>query len=456
MLGPLVSIILFGYPLICVALFLFMPARKAATVGLVVGFLFLPEVQIQLPALMSYNKILASVIGPLIGLAIFEPKWLMTLRLKWIDLPMGLFCISPFFTAVAPANMDLLGPYEGLSASIVNMWRWGLPYLLGRAIFCDRDGLRILAMGVFWGGLLYLPFCLYEIRMSPQLHENIWGFRQHSWSGMRLGGYRPSVFLEHGMALGLWMSAVCIVGVMLWWSKAVREYAGLPMLAWVGVVLSVTLLCRSTGALMLLAVVITTLRLMRSFSITIPVIMLALAAPIYMGVRIADVWEGEEAVSLAETIAGRDRSLSLAFRLKNERALADHTLKRPVVGWGRMHDRARPKVPGNPGDGKAVTDGMWVVIAPQQGFLGLLSLYLVMVWPVFRLGVWLPPSAWFSRAGAPAGALGLVIAIYILDSLVNAPTNPVFMAAIGGLVAVPIAQLTSPRARPEGPPKPPA
>ena len=31
------------------------------------------------------------------------------------------------------------------------------------------------------GGLIYIPFCLFEIKMSPQLHKWVYGYHQHAF-----------------------------------------------------------------------------------------------------------------------------------------------------------------------------------------------------------------------------------------------------------------------------------
>ena len=40
------------------------------------------------------------------------------------------------------------------------------------------DTLRDLCLSIIIGGVIYLPLCLYEIRMSPQLHSIFYGFLQ--------------------------------------------------------------------------------------------------------------------------------------------------------------------------------------------------------------------------------------------------------------------------------------
>src|SRR5262249_23702177 len=129
---------------------------------------------------------------------------------------------------------------------------WGLPYLIGRLYLSDLEGLRELAVGFVVGGLLYVLPTLWEIRMSPHLNRTFYGFG--GWPGLRYGGYRPAVFLSNGLEHGMWMTAASLAGVWLWSSRSLSLLWGIPLGCWLLVLLPVTVLCRSTGALVLLTV----------------------------------------------------------------------------------------------------------------------------------------------------------------------------------------------------------
>lgn len=56
--------------------------------------------------------------------------------------------------------------------------------------------LKVLALAC----LAYSLLALWEVRMSPRLNREIYGFFGHSWSQhVRYGGYRPILFLNHGI-----------------------------------------------------------------------------------------------------------------------------------------------------------------------------------------------------------------------------------------------------------------
>ena len=69
-----------------------------------------------------------------------------------------------------------------------------------------RD-LRSLLVVLAGAGLIYSALIAYEVRMSPQLHQTIYGFFQHDWlQVIRTGAYRPVVFMPHGLALALFLA----------------------------------------------------------------------------------------------------------------------------------------------------------------------------------------------------------------------------------------------------------
>src|SRR5690606_38534229 len=193
-------------------------------------------------------KMSATCAGVLLGAVLFDTNRLATFRPGWVDWPMGIWCLVPLASSLSNG----LGAYDGVSAVVNQTVTWGLPYYIGRVYFRDLASLREQAIGMISGGLIYGPLCLLEIRMRPQLHTWVYGFHQHSFGQtMRFGGWRPTVFMQHGLMVGMWMCMTGLVGFWLWWTKSVRQVWGVPMLGLV-VGLGVTaVLCKSFGALAL-------------------------------------------------------------------------------------------------------------------------------------------------------------------------------------------------------------
>src|SRR5262249_17761958 len=151
----------------------------------------------------------ATCLSALLGVAIFDTRRLISFRPGWADLPMGIWCVCPLFSSIT----NDLGAYDGFSSVYYQTVTWGVPYLLGRIYLTDLLGMFELAVAVFLGGLIYVPLCVIEIRFSPQLHTWVYGFHQHSFEQtLRFGGFRPVVFMEHGLMVGMWMSMATMAG----------------------------------------------------------------------------------------------------------------------------------------------------------------------------------------------------------------------------------------------------
>jgi hypothetical protein len=425
----LAAIALFGWIPLILFLFALLPARRAVLSAFIIGWLFLPMSSFKIPGLPDYNKITATNLGVLVAALLFDSGKVLKFRPKWFDLPALVFCVSPLFSSVA----NNLGAYDGISAIVFNLFLWGIPYFVGRVYFSDIEGMRELAIGIFVGAMLYVPLCLYEIRMSPQLHKQVYGFMQQTFrESKRWGGYRPVVFLQHGLAVGMFMCTAALAGWWMWRSGVVKRIKSIPMgLAVVGV-LGTALLCKSTGAIVLLGAGVAALYLTVKLRTAAPFLCLALFAPIYIGARMGG-WSGQQMVNLTGDVIGMDRAQSIAMRLRNEDQLAAKAMQRPMFGWGRW---GRNQIIDDETGKHTVTDGMWVILIGQAGLVGLISFTLLLLLPVGMLWYGTPARFWGQPAIAPAVAMAVLLAIHMIDNLFNAMPNPIFMLAAGGLPQV--------------------
>ena len=101
--------------------------------------------------------------GILLGTLIFQPNRLLSFRFRWFDIPIFCWCLCPLVTSL----QNGLGLYDGSSALLAMVVRWGLTYLIGRLYLHDVEGFRELTIGIVIGGLAYIPPTVFEIRMSP-------------------------------------------------------------------------------------------------------------------------------------------------------------------------------------------------------------------------------------------------------------------------------------------------
>lgn len=423
----MIPIALFGWPIVVIALFAMIPPRIAAATAFIGGWLFLPMAGYEFAGLPGFGKIEAASYGALIGVLLFDSSRLARLQFRWIDVPLIVYCITPLATSLANG----LGAYDGLSLVWGQAVSWGVPYLLGRLYFADVEGLRTLAVAIVVGGLLYVPLCLLEIRLSPRLHIWVYGFHQHLWrQSYSLGGWRPTVFMQHGLAVGMWMTTASIVALWLWWTGALRRVWAIPLGWLVPAMFATAILCKSAGAITLLIAGCLVLAVTRTIKSQVAFGCLLLMPMLYMGVRAPGIWDGSSLLAAAELVVPSKEG-SLRYRIEAENILAEHALRQPILGWGG-HGRNRPSRMGHDVENLA-TDGFWIITLGQRGAIGLIAVSSVILLPPMLFFLKVPIQDWWHPKISSAAVLSMILILFMIDSLFNAMLNPVFVLAAGGL-----------------------
>jgi len=431
---PLAYVALLGWIPIVIFLFALIPARNAAAIAVIGGWLFLPPFTLLISSLPDYSKITAAGVGIMLGTLFFSPDRFLKFRPRWFDVPMLLWCLTGILTSI----QNGLGLYDGLSNSLNQTLTWGLPYLFGRIYFGTPEDLRYFVVGMTIGGLIYVPPCIWEMRMSPMILANTYGALK--WGGTRLGGYRPRVFFPDGLELGMWMTAASLAAWWLWRCGALKKIGAIPFgLMLLPILLVTTVLCRSTGALALLAGGMILLWLSDRFKTRLLLAGVLLTGPVYVGVRATNLWSGQQAVDLATVLVGPERAESLGYRFMCETLILERALQQPVFGWGEWDrgavyfDKERKHhVP---------TDGLWIIILGFKGFVGLILFYVSFVLPAV-LFLWRFPARSLGDPRLAAGWLAVgFLDMYLIDCLLNSFPNIIYMTLAGGLISLEPRQL---------------
>jgi hypothetical protein len=425
------ELVLFAWVPTVLLLFAALPPRRAVIAAFIGGWLFLPVFGIDIVGLPPFSKVSASAYSVLLGAILFDGERLLTIRPKWFDLPIVVWC----FTPLASSLSNGLGWYDGLSACLSEIVLWGIPYFLGRVYFSDWDGIHELAIGVFVGGLIYMPFTWLEMRFSPQFHKWVYGYHQHNFAmTVRSGGWRPMVFMQHGIACAMWMTASAIVGVWLWTTGALKKLLGVPLSILAPLLALTAAFCHSAGALVLLIAGLGTYVWVRTFRNALPLLALILFIPAYITLRASTAWSGQNLVEFAQSVFGEQRAQSLQYRLDAENLLTDKALQQPTFGWGRWN-RNRVYDPDTNKD-LATTDGLWVIVLGTTGAVGLTAITLVILMPALLYWKRVPPRWWMHPLAAPGAAFAVLLPLHMIDNLWNAMLNPIYVLLIGAMMGL--------------------
>ncbi len=423
-----VDLVMFGWIPVVLFLCAMLPTRRAVVAAFVIAWSFLPMVSYHVQGLPAYSKMSATCGGVLLGALIFDIDKLLSFRPSWLDVPMLVWCLCPCVSSLTNG----LGLYDGVSGAFAQTVTWGFPYFIGRLYLGDIAGIRELAAGILMGGVIYVPLCLYEIRMSPQLHRIVYGFQYINdfTQTMRLGGWRPTVFMDHGLMVGMWMSMAAMVAIWAWWTRSIRDVFGIPMVIVALVLLITAILCKSTGALVLLFLGLGALGAVKVWGTRFFIWVLIAIAPIYICLRVTKVWDGAELAEAAQTFS-TERSQSFEFRLVNENLLVDKALQQPIFGWGGW---GRNQIIDK--DFRTIVDGQWIDSLGKYGIVGLFSLTLILLLPAVLVTRRFAAGAWSSPVFASAAAMLMINVLYMLDNIPNAMVNPIYVLAAGGLTGI--------------------
>lgn len=434
---PLVPLALFGWLPLSMILFASLPAHRAAMVVVVVGMLFLPHAGYEVPVLSSYGKSAAISIGLLLGSLLARDDGGSRFQFTVYDLPIVAWC---FLAPIGSSIANDLGIRDGVARSLTAVMEWGVVYWAGRRFFRTGQHVKELAIAIVAGGLVYVPLGLFEVRMSPQLSNMFYGFRPGSFlQAVRYGGYRPIVFMRHGLMVALWFAVSYTVAIWLWKTRTVSRVLRVGMGVVVVALFTIGVLSKSVnGWFFLLAGTFSIYYFRRTGSVSLFRIGM-LVVPAYIVLRLANAISVEHLTGLVAQLLDDDRVASLTIRLVQENLFGEKALQRPWFGWGWM-GRAWPVDIATGNLAVPMVDSLFVITLGTSGLVGLVSLYAAMLTPPWKvLTSYAKGQAGIRRSIARLGpapiALSLVVAFFLVDSLLNAMLNQIYVLTAGSLLS---------------------
>jgi hypothetical protein len=371
-----------------IAAVLVMRPERAALFVIMGGLLFLPEATaFKLPFVPPLGKWNIPYLCVWFACLFKCPlRVLRPVRERWVSLAALAILAGGVGTALTNQDSLTYGPLtlpgltlkDGMSSAVGWLLSAVLPFYLGAVLIRRRDDLVRLVTFLVGAGLVYSLFALVEVRMAPVLNFWVYGFEQHSFAQtLRWGGYRPVVFMAHGLAVALFFVVTAVAAAALVRTKQRVLRIG-PKIA-IGFLAVVLVACKSAGAVLygLVAVPIGLFarpRTQARFAAVLGIFVLA-----YPVLRGADLLPTERAVAAASAL-NDERAESLAYRLRNEEMVLKKWRERPWFGWGEY---GRSRTYNDDGETGSAMDGAWIISLGNGGVVGFAAVFGLLLAPVF-------------------------------------------------------------------------
>lgn len=427
------------WPIVSLVLFASRPAISGLLWTILGAQLLLPVgAAFKVPGVPQFDKATLGNVTALAGVWLFskaKPK--LNYGFGWVELLLLLFVTTPFvtsllnndFVVLADGVIPSLGAYDGLSAMAAQALMV-IPFVLGRSILRSPAANNAILSTLCIAGLLFSIGILIEVKFSPQLHIWIYGyFPSEFYQEVRAGGFRPVVFMGHGLVASFFLMTTVVAATAIWRTQKVLGSLPLgPITAYLALIL---LLCKSAGAA-LMGAILSPLVKVSSPTVQIRIAMLlttiALGYPI---IRASNLLPTRDLVAAAASTLGPERADSLNTRFQQEEQLLGRALQKPVFGWGRW---GRSRIYSNELDKDiSITDGRWIITLGQFGIIGFVAEFGLLGIGVFRARSAIR-SIPTQHSRLWLTALGLIVAANIFELLPNSTLMPWTFLLAGALV----------------------
>lgn len=456
--GPQAYLILFLWPVVVAILFRKLPMQPAVIWSLLGAYLLLPTawvVNVDMPLLPALEKHTLPAIVTVIFAALTlrriekahqrlrtvpQGQFIRPMSLPgWLPrsaIGMGLFLVmigGIFMSIMTNRDVLIYGDtvvpamrlYDALSL-ILEVLVMLLPVFLGRKFLANDAGHRHLLTAMVVAAIGYSFLALYEIRMSPQLNNLVYGFFPHSWAQhIRGDGFRPLVFMDHGLVWAIFLSMSILAAATL--ARMTKDVARARYIMATCYLFAVLVLSKSLGALMITIVLLPVVLLM-------PVRLQLMAAAIIAGLSLsypmlrgAHLIPTDAFVEIVATEIDPSRAQSLGFRFHHEDALLEKANERATFGWGGY---TRWRIYDEQGNDLTVSDGAWIINIAQRGWVGYVAQFGFLSLPLILF--------FFRRkrydVELATTGLCLIIAANLVDLLPNDSLSPLLWLAAGALL----------------------
>lgn len=311
--------------------------------------------------------------------------------------------------------------YHDIFSVIMAQFILLLPITLGlQVIKTPEDQIKLFKLLVA-AGLIYSIFIIFELRMSPQLHKWVYGYFPYMWGQHeRYGGFRPVVFLGHGLWVSIFI--VTVLSSALTLSKIKLKLTKHPNFIVLGYLFLLLIFAKGFGAIILGMVVflsITFLSVQLSNRLALLITLVAVTYPLLC---VFNLFPHDYLIENIKLIDSAQAG-SLQFRFGHEAALLDRALEKIVFGWGAW---GRNRLP------DSVVDGYWISVIGMYGTVGFVAIFGLMLSGVLRATA-VFKTLTNNRDKVLMAGHAMLVSVLILDQVPNHSENPLFWFLIGSL-----------------------
>ncbi len=429
-------IALFGWPLVAIWAFKKWPPEKALLVTIVGGYLLLPlKTSVDLPVLPALQK--DSVPAFIALLMTLTAGALMPKNSRYFPkgaigrLLLIVLILGTFLTVLQNSEPLIYGPrfipglrlYDGFALVLLSLVLL-LPFFLGHKLLATPNAQRGFLKFIVYAGLIYSIPALIEVRISPQLHNIFYGQHPHQFAqAYRAGGFRPTVFIGHGLEVALFFSFCALSALGLWkHGAAERKKFYLFAAIWLFVML---ILCRSLGPLMITILIGSIMFFGNPRIYLLSSAVISSIALTYPALRAADLIPTEPVLRWAYNVSP-ERGASLNLRLVNEDALLEKANQKALFGWGAY---GRNRIYLSNGADVSVVDGMWVSTFGLGGWTRYITLFGLLCLPAIFAAI----QRKSLQIGPETAVLSMLLSGNLLDLIPNAALTPLTFLIVGAI-----------------------
>jgi hypothetical protein len=429
--------IIYLWPLVTIYLLSSKGIKKGAFLALLWAFMFLPAYfTIDFPGIPPLDKFSITSLTIIVFTVLSGRNLGISHLSKLCKLVVFGFVFSPLATVLFNGHpylhINSLSFHDGI-AMVINNVIYVVPFLIGAKYFDSYQDQVFIFKSLAMAVVIYSILALYEVRMSPQLHNIFYGFFPHDWlQQIRGGGFRAIVFMGHGLLVSMFI----VVGLGVWISlnkNKIRVFKinvsnnWVIFFVFVALVFMKSLAALIYGLFLIFAINFLATKKMHLISVALTVVFIT-----YPLTSSLNVFPHQSLVEMAYSF-NPERGQSLEYRFDNEETLLSHALEKPFFGWGgwgrnRVYD---PKT----GEDITVADGKWVLTIGIRGWIGFLAEYLMMILPIWVAYRAHRSMMYESKDSKLLAVHSLITAIILIDQMPNASITPFYLLLSGALLA---------------------